>query len=65
MNVVKTIYVNRQDCVGIKSRESEFFKIDSGMRQSCILSPWLFNVYMGAVMKEEKMEMGRREENRD
>ena len=59
MNVVKTIYVNRQACVGIKSRESEFFKIDSGMRQGCIMSPLLFNVYMDTVMKEVKMGEGR------
>ena len=26
----------------------------------CIMSPWLFNVYMDGVMKEVKMGMGRR-----
>ena len=31
----------------------------SGVRQGCIMSPWLFNVYMDAVMKE-KMGMGRK-----
>ena len=30
------------------------------MRQGCIISPWLFNVYMDEVMKEVKMRMGRR-----
>ena len=34
--------------------------IDSGVRQGCIMSPWLFNVYMDAVMKEVKMRMGKR-----
>ena len=29
------------------------------------MSPWLFNVYMDAVMKEVKMGMGRREESED
>ena len=28
------------------------------MRQGCIISPWLFNVYMGAVMKELKTGIG-------
>ena len=32
------------------------FRIDSGVIQGCIMSPWLFNVYM----KEVKMGMGRR-----
>ena len=27
------------------------------------MSPWVFNVYMDAVMKELKMGMGRRGEN--
>ena len=30
------------------------------MRQRCIISPWLFNVYIDAVMKEVKIGMGRR-----
>ena len=32
------------------------FRIESGVRQGCIMSPWLFNVYM----KDVKMGMGRR-----
>ena len=30
------------------------------MRQGCIVSPWLFNLYMDGVMKEVKMWMGMR-----
>ena len=37
----------------------ECFRIHSGVRKYCIVSPWLFNVYMDAVMKEVKIEMGR------
>ena len=45
---------------GSKRGEIERFKIYSGVRQGCIRSPWLFNVYMDGVMKEAKMGMGRR-----
>ena len=31
------------------------------MRHGCIMSPWLFNVYMDAVMKDVKIEMEGRE----
>ena len=31
---------------------SEWFKIESGVRQGCVMSPWLFNLYMDGVMKE-------------
>ena len=38
-------------CVRVKGGESEFFRINSGVRKGCIISPW---------MKEVKMGMGRR-----
>ena len=52
--------VNSLTCVRVKGGESECFRIDSGVRQVCIISPWLFNVYEDSLMKEVKMGMGRR-----
>ena len=49
-------------CVGIKGVDSECFRVDIGVRQGCIMSPWGFNVHMDAVMKEVKMGMGRKRE---
>ena len=60
MNGINSIYVNNLDCVRVKWGESECFKIDSGVRQSCIMSPWLLNVYTDAGMKGVKMEVGKR-----
>ena len=31
---------------------SEYFKIDRGVRQGCVMSPWLFNLYMDACVRE-------------
>ena len=56
---IKSMYVDSSTCVRIKGGESEQFRIDSGMRQGCIMSPWLFNIYMERVMKEVKTWMGR------
>ena len=53
------MYVNSIPCVKVKGVESEYFRIDSGVIQVCIMSPWLFSVYICAVMKEVKMSMGR------
>ena len=39
---------------------SERLRIDSEMRQGCIMSPWLFNIYMVGVMKKVKMGIVRR-----
>ena len=33
------------------------FKIDSGVKQGYIMSPWLSNIYFNTVMKEVKMGM--------
>ena len=35
----KSMYVNSQTCVTVKGDESECFRIESGVRQGCIISP--------------------------
>ena len=65
LNGIKSMYVNSLTCVRVKGGESECLRINSGVRQWCIMSLWLFNVYMGAVMEEVKMGMGRWEESKD
>ena len=69
LNGMKRVHVNNLSCDRVKECENECFRIDSGVRQVCIISSWFFNVYMGAVM-ELKIGMGRRgmrfqEEGRD
>ena len=55
---IKSMYVDSSACVRVKKGESEWFRIDSGVRRGCIMSPWIFNVYMDGMMKEVKMGMG-------
>ena len=62
---IRSMYVDSLACVRVKWIESEWFRIDNGVRQACFMSPWLFSVYMDAVMKEVKMEMGRKGESGD
>ena len=57
---IKSMYVDSLTCVIIKGGAREGFRIDSGVRQWCIRSHWLFNVCIDAVMKEAKKGMGRR-----
>ena len=47
----------RFQLLSIKGGESERFRI--GVRQGCIISPWLFDVYMDGVMKEGSVLPGR------
>ena len=62
LNGIKSVYVCSLSYVRVKLCESECFRIDSGVRQVCIMPLWLYNVYMDVVLKELKMEMGRRGE---
>ena len=55
---IKGMYVDSSVCISVKGGESEQLKIKNGVRQGCIMSPWLLNVYMVGVMKE--VGMGRR-----
>ena len=31
---------------------SEWFSVNVGLRQVCVMSPWLFNVYMDGMVRE-------------
>ena len=57
LNGIKNMYINNLPRVKVEWGESEWFGIDNGVRQKCINTPWLFNVYMEAV----KMRIGRKE----
>ena len=46
LNGIKSIYVDSSGCVRVKGGESDRFRIDSGVRQRCIMFPWPFSVYI-------------------
>ena len=39
LNGIKSMYVNSPACVRVKGGENECFRIDSCVRQGCIMSP--------------------------
>ena len=39
LNDIKSVYVNSLACVRVKVCEKDCFRIDSGVRQMCIMSP--------------------------
>ena len=47
LNGINIIYVNSLACVRVNGCKSECFRISSGVRQVCIISPWLFNCIYG------------------
>ena len=38
--------------VRLNDAESDWFNINREVRQLCVMSPWLFNLYMDGVLKE-------------
>ena len=52
LKAVKSFYVDSRACVRVGNDVSEWFPVNVGLRQGCVMSPWLFNVYMDGVVRE-------------
>ena len=52
LKVVQSFYVDSTACVRVGNDVSEWFPVNVGLRQSCVMSQWLFNVYMDRVVRE-------------
>ena len=49
LKAVHIFYVDSRACVRVGMDVSEWFPVNVGLRQGCVMSPWLFNVYMDRV----------------
>lgn len=58
LNAVQAFYKNCRAKVRVKCLDSEIFII--GVKQGCVMSPWLFNIFMDGMVKEWKIENTRR-----
>ena len=52
LKAVQSFYVGSKECVRIVNEVSEWFSVNVGVRQGCITSPWLFNLYLDGVVRE-------------
>ena len=57
LKAVQSFYVDRRACVRMGNDVSEWFPVNVGLRQGCVMSPWLFNVYMDGVVREVKVRV--------
>ena len=53
MKAVQSFYVYSRECVRVGNDVSEWFPVNVGLRQGCVMSPWLFNVYMNGVVLQQ------------
>ena len=49
---IQSFYVNSRACVRVGSSESDWFGVVVGLRQGCVMSSWLFNMFMDGVVRE-------------
>ena len=52
LKAVQSFHVDSRACVRVGNDVSEWFPVNVGLRQGCVISPWLFNVYMDGVVRE-------------
>ena len=46
---MQSFYIDSAACVRLGNDVSKWFPVDDGLRQSCLMSPWLFHIYMDGV----------------
>ena len=49
LKAVQSFYLDCRECVRVGD-VSEWFPVNVGLRQGCVMCPWLFNVYMDGVV---------------
>ena len=63
-NIIRHIYTTDKACVKLGQSRSDFFSLNIGVRQGCILSPLLFNLFISDLAKqfdtmEDKLQLGQ------
>ena len=52
VNIMKSMYDGSESCVRVSQGHTDFFNVDSGVRQGDSLSPLLFNIVLDFVMRK-------------
>ena len=52
LNAVQSFYVDSRERVRVGSETSEWFPVKVEPRQGCVMSTWLFNLYIDGVVRE-------------
>ena len=57
LKAVQNFYVDSRACVGVGNDVNEWFPVNVGLSQGCVMSPWLCNVYMDSVVREVNVRL--------
>ena len=50
LNILKTLYLNDKCCVKVGNKTTDVFEVNQGVKQGCILSPLLFNIFLSDIV---------------
>ena len=56
VKVIRSLYTNQEAKVRTEYGDTESFSIGKGVRQRCVLSPYLFNLYSEYIMRQANLE---------
>ena len=56
VKVIRPLYANQEAKVRTEYGDTESFSIGKGVRQGCVLSPYLFNLYSEYIMRQANLE---------
>ena len=52
IRIIESLYENSNSAVILNNKTGDFFPITVGVRQGCLLSPVLFNIFLEQIMQE-------------
>ena len=59
-NIIRTIYTRDKAGIKIGNKRTEYFEVQKGVRQGCVLSPLLFNIFVSDIIKEMELSTNTR-----
>ena len=51
VTLIRNLYAGQEAAVRLDAELSDWFKVNKGVRQGCILSPYLFSLYTENIMR--------------
>jgi hypothetical protein len=54
--LIKSLYMKQETAVKTEYGNTEWFEVKKGVRQGCILSPYLFNLYSEYILRRVVFE---------